>query len=382
MPGQVPTVFLSSTFYDLRQVRADLTAFIEEQLGYRVLASELPSFPVEPDASTIENCRRRVRDDADLLILVIGGRYGSVDSNAKSVTNLEYLAARAKRIPVYAFVQQDVLAVLPTWEGNPDADFSRTVDTPELFKFLKQVRSVDNVWMFPFGTAQDIVRALRPQLAFLMLRGLRVQSQLRGEEDQYRGLIGTAFQIALEQPNGWEGKLLAQLVADEIALLGDVRHAYETGLAFGVGEHVEDVDTPAYAQRCLAQAESMTEVLTNLVETSLDTALSTKDVRLIAYSAREIGRVYREAMDWAARIRRANVEDDWKPVLREMSMFTRDIVLQIEGLPSGLNRLIDEAIADPSEEPKEVTYKWGVTLYNMEAFQREMALIKRKRGIL
>src|SRR2546426_4163085 len=92
----------SSTFYDLRQVRADLTAFIVDELGYVPLLSELNSFPVDPDAATAENCRRRVEEDADILILVVGGRYGSVDSDtAKSITNLEYLAARSKGIPIY-----------------------------------------------------------------------------------------------------------------------------------------------------------------------------------------------------------------------------------------------------------------------------------------
>ena len=56
----LPGVFISSTFYDLIQVRADLVGFVEGQLGYRPLASELPSFPVDPSADTIENCRRRV----------------------------------------------------------------------------------------------------------------------------------------------------------------------------------------------------------------------------------------------------------------------------------------------------------------------------------
>lgn len=55
-----PTIMVSSTFYDLRQIRKDLDVFISEDLGYIPLLSELPSFPVDPDVDTIENCRRRV----------------------------------------------------------------------------------------------------------------------------------------------------------------------------------------------------------------------------------------------------------------------------------------------------------------------------------
>jgi hypothetical protein len=101
-----PEVMVSSTFYDLAQVRADLLDFLQNEVGYRPLLSEHASFPIDPDADTVENCKRRVERDADIFVLIIGGRYGYVDeATDKSVTNLEYLAARAKGIPIYAFVQ-------------------------------------------------------------------------------------------------------------------------------------------------------------------------------------------------------------------------------------------------------------------------------------
>ena len=117
-----PCVMISSTYYDLRQVRADLEQFLTRDLGYQALLSEFPSFPVDPDKTTIENCRARVEQNADILVLVIGGRYGSVDAPSdKSVTNLEYLAARAKGIPIYAFVEKRTLGALTLWEANPDS---------------------------------------------------------------------------------------------------------------------------------------------------------------------------------------------------------------------------------------------------------------------
>ena len=45
----IPTIFLSATFFDLQQVRADLVSFIQKSLGYRCLASEMSSFPIDPD---------------------------------------------------------------------------------------------------------------------------------------------------------------------------------------------------------------------------------------------------------------------------------------------------------------------------------------------
>lgn len=84
---------VSSTFYDLRQIRADLAQFITNELGYVPLLSELPPFPVDPDLDTVANCRARVERDADIFVLVIGGRYGSIDDKTdKSITNLEFLS--------------------------------------------------------------------------------------------------------------------------------------------------------------------------------------------------------------------------------------------------------------------------------------------------
>jgi hypothetical protein len=128
--SSTPTAMVSSMFFDLQQVRSDITDFLIDRMGYAALLSELSSFPIDPGLNTIENCKRRVEQGADVLVLIVGGRYGEVDSRSDgSITNLEYFAARAKGIPIYAFVKKDILAVLPVWLSNPSADFSSsTVD--------------------------------------------------------------------------------------------------------------------------------------------------------------------------------------------------------------------------------------------------------------
>lgn len=93
-----PVVFVSSTCLDLAEVRDKLKCFIEE-LGYEALVSESETFPVSPEAGTLDNCLNVVRQRADLLVLVVATRYGSTPSGDKSVTHLEYLTARAKGIP-------------------------------------------------------------------------------------------------------------------------------------------------------------------------------------------------------------------------------------------------------------------------------------------
>jgi hypothetical protein len=89
-----PAVFISSTCYDLKQVRTDLKGFIE-LLGLEPVISEYDSFPIDPNLTAVENCLRTVEAKADIFVLIVGGRYGAVQDQGKSVTNMEYLRASA-----------------------------------------------------------------------------------------------------------------------------------------------------------------------------------------------------------------------------------------------------------------------------------------------
>ena len=91
MKNRPPNVFLSSTMYDLSELRVQLRQFIDG-LGWRAVMSEHDSFPIDANQTTVENSRRNVRENADVFVMVVGARYGSVDAEAdKSVTNLEFV---------------------------------------------------------------------------------------------------------------------------------------------------------------------------------------------------------------------------------------------------------------------------------------------------
>ena len=187
--SSTPAVMVSSTFYDLSQIRQDLHAFIANDLGYEPLLSEHKSFPIDPGLDTVENCRRRVEHQADVLVLIVGTRYGSIDDKTdKSITNLEYLTAKAKSIPIYTFVDRQILHTLPIWKSNPDADYARVVDTPRLFEFVESIRTVERAWVSPFDSAQDIIETLRIQFACLFRGLLTLNNKLQGSNRPYASL--------------------------------------------------------------------------------------------------------------------------------------------------------------------------------------------------
>src|ERR1017187_3611365 len=124
--GYAPSVFVSSTCFDLNQVRADLRQFLID-MGFDPVLSEKPAFPVNPQISPVENCLRAVRERADIFVLIIGARYGFQNESGKSITNLEYIEAKAKGLPIYVFVLKKILDMIPVWKENPNRNFEGIV---------------------------------------------------------------------------------------------------------------------------------------------------------------------------------------------------------------------------------------------------------------
>ena len=204
MKNRPPNVFVSSTMYDLSELRAQLGQFVEG-LGWRAVMSEHDSFPIDPDQTTVENSRRNVRENADIVVMVIGARYGSIDAEAdKSVTNLEFVEARARGVPAYVFVSRDVLAQLRVWKANPEADYSSVVDTPRIFEFVDSFRRGGEAWTFEFATAKDIVDALRQQFAYLVQDALELRQMARGQDRLVAELEGDSLMVALQRDENWE----------------------------------------------------------------------------------------------------------------------------------------------------------------------------------
>jgi hypothetical protein len=144
--GSSPTVFVSSTCYDLSQTRRDLSDFISS-LGLNPILSEYNSFPVNPDYDTVKNCIETVRNNTDIMVLIVGGRYGSQGDSERSVTNLEYLAALAKGLPIYVFVKSSILSIIPVWKNNKNGNYLDIVDTPKLFEFVDSLKSESERWI-------------------------------------------------------------------------------------------------------------------------------------------------------------------------------------------------------------------------------------------
>jgi hypothetical protein len=96
-------VFVSSTYKDLTDERA---AVIQAVLGLDHLPAGMEMFPAaNEDQWTLI---KRVIDESDYYVVVVGGRYGSVDENVGiSYTEREYDYALETKTPVLGFLHKE-----------------------------------------------------------------------------------------------------------------------------------------------------------------------------------------------------------------------------------------------------------------------------------
>ncbi len=119
-------VFVSSTYADLKEERQKI---IQALMEMDCIPAGMELFPaVDEDQFAFI---KRVIDDCDYYLLVIGGRYGSLTSAGISYTEQEYDYAVSKDIKVVAFLH----------EKPEEIPFGRSEQEPELRKLLTDFRA-------------------------------------------------------------------------------------------------------------------------------------------------------------------------------------------------------------------------------------------------
>ncbi|MBK7359192.1 MAG: DUF4062 domain-containing protein [Saprospiraceae bacterium] len=188
-----PRIFISSTFYDLRQVRSDLDTFIEN-LGYDPVRNEEGDIPYGKDEALEEYCYKEIKA-VDILVSIVGGRFGSESKrNNSSISQLELKTALKENKQVYIFIEKNVLSEYETYLINKDnaAMKYRYVDDTRIYQFIEEVKNLNaNNNIKGFESASDISKYLKEQFAGLFQRFLEEQTRIK-EVSLIRNLEKTA----------------------------------------------------------------------------------------------------------------------------------------------------------------------------------------------
>jgi hypothetical protein len=195
-----PTIFISSTIYDFRDLRSALKYWLEE-LGYKVLLSEFNDFTKPLDENSYNACLKSI-ESADYFILLVGSRTGGFYNSKEkvSITRKEYRTAydivKSGKLKLITFVRADLWAIkedrkaLEKYlakefaqqkeidssdiEGISKYQSTFVNDAESTFSFLNEIGRIDEMksaisgtsdfpvanWIHPFSTFQDIIETL------------------------------------------------------------------------------------------------------------------------------------------------------------------------------------------------------------------------------
>ncbi len=219
----IPRLFISSTCYDLQEIRFQLRRFIQE-IGYEPIMSEFGDIFYDLGKHVQDACKEEITR-SNIFILIVGNNYGSLyhrhsDKGAvpDSVTLQEFRKALEVGIPKYIFLNRFVQHDFENYRRTlskqlarhfsekkiEEADvektrtyikerFDATYPFPQeayryVFYFLDIIYSLDiNNAVFPFESFEDIRETLRKQWAGFFYEALTKERTIAIEKVELLG---------------------------------------------------------------------------------------------------------------------------------------------------------------------------------------------------
>lgn len=340
-------IFISSTCFDLSQIRNDIKQCIET-LGHNPILSEQKGFPINPNLSNAENCINAVKKEADIFVLIIGNKYGSVLESGRSITNTEFLTAVNKGIPIYTFALKQMTTLLPMWERNPDADFSDVVDNNKVFEFLSDVRKKRGIWNFEFEKAQDICEILEAQLSNLFHDALLARQMISSSEisELYSKVSSKALSILLKKDECYEIRFFLQVMSDEIDSYKDLKNDYKYSIRLKSANYLPDfAQLVEWMQHIFGQAQNYMASLNSLTDAFhfyyADPGVPS-DMEGLYYVAHSFAKTYASLLDWGIDVKSTIVPDEYQSLLTALADIPTEAITQIENCPKDSLKIVEE----------------------------------------
>lgn len=164
----IPNIFVSSTIVDLNYLRDALRDAIEELCYHPVMSEHGEVGYIYPNTAA-DSCKRSVQH-CQIMVLIIGKRYGSIGPDGRSITHREFLAAKEEQVPIITFVDPAVLHYKDVYRSNPKSDtwddFDGMDNPRKTFELLDEICGSESYnSMIKFDSAGDARKKLKLQLA-------------------------------------------------------------------------------------------------------------------------------------------------------------------------------------------------------------------------
>jgi hypothetical protein len=304
------------------------------------------------------------------------------------VTNLEYIEAKAKGIPIYIFVAKNIISFLPVWRKNKEADFSEVVDSNRLFEFVESLRDTKDNWVLEFESAQDICKALKNQLAYLFMDcldlRLRISPDILGDQDLSE-VSPKALQIMIQKPIGWEYRLFSELLKTYIKKHKDIRRDLSYGVSFGKRRVLKDLkDVVEWIKQHLSYIKNTVTSSMKLLNNGLPIAFGEPgqpgDAKHIHYIAKRFTEGYRKLIEWRLEFLSIDADDDFAKLFALTSAMASNAISEIEVFTEHAHKEVSRALdnIDKYEEGTVLKFTLTLTVPDSRELFDEMDKMKRK----
>lgn len=340
------SIFVSSTCYDLKALREHLRSEITDW-GHDPVLSEYPSFPVSPELSTVENCKKVVRDRADVFVLVVGGRRGSLDpTSQRSVVNVEYREAKAAGLDCIVFIDRHVWELLPHHQRNPDADFTASVDYPDVFRFIADI-SKDTKWIFPFTRTDELLTVLKTQLS-IRFRDLLVRARTNKLTipTEFVGEPPHISRIVLDRDSLWEYRLTSELLKNRMSRLDAKFTDLNSGFAVRRTKYLAGRDTLNHIQNLLNDLTNIVEAAVKILPEQLTPAFGPPgvpgDAAQIKRACDNLYALFLSLYEWELDVRFVRPHEAFGNLFQKMYGWTNELLSEFRRIPNELDQLLSQ----------------------------------------
>ncbi len=179
-------IFISSTFSDLKEERNKVMQTI---MSLDCIPAGMELFPAM-DEEQFEFIKRII-DDCDYYLLIVGARYGSMDENGVSYTEKEYDYAVSKNIPVLAFLHQNISS-LPMSKVDVDVDLQKKL---EAFRKKVEIGRLVQYWKNPDELNARVAVSL-PKTIKMFPRTGWVRANLQSSAESLQEMNGLLKELA------------------------------------------------------------------------------------------------------------------------------------------------------------------------------------------
>lgn len=164
----IPNIFISSTISDLHYLRDALRDSVAD-LSYNPVMSDYGEVGYLHPQTAAASCYRSLKQ-CQMMVLILGKKYGKSSQDGFSVTHREFLTAQEYGIPTISFVEAQVLSYKEVFEADTEAalwsNFPGMDDPRKTFAFIDSVTSSPTYnGLIPFTSVAGAKRILKLQIA-------------------------------------------------------------------------------------------------------------------------------------------------------------------------------------------------------------------------